>query len=679
MAAHIRCVVAFTFVCVSVHTAMAQDASDSGAAAVPVFQTEVIVTAERGRDERQRLSIPTALLTRERIEQSPGVTLAESIELLPGFQMLFASGSGFRPTAISRGFFGGGEAEYITLLVDGIPVNDAESGLADWRLIPSFMIDRVEAVRGPASALYGDTSLGGVVQVFTRSSDRRRARVVADAGSFSHGFLGAGYQHPLRGVSIDATGSYATSNGFRAHSALREGAAAVAVRRVGSSRQWSLRSAVDYVHRDEPGALTAPQLSASRKDSDDLFRHDRDQRYAVNGAGRYAVAGDVGSVSVSSHASTRSGQRLRTLLFAPGLADHAHRDIAAHTWGGHVETSLVTRLAGMAGELRSGLDATRYRIDTVYRTADRSGVIGDEAARFAGNRLHVGGYASQSMEVHTRLRIDAGLRWDSIDDAGLGGDTSHIAWSPKAGATVLLGAPDRQLAVFAHASRAFKAATLDQLFDPRPFPDFQGGTFQISNPSLRPQRATSIEGGIRQSARMYRWEAVYYRMRMRDEIDFDPATFTYANIGRSTHAGAELDAAIRIGAFASAGVSYAWTRVAPDTAGGDTQLKNIPRHLLRPHVTVTLPRGITAHARYVRTTGAFADDANDVPLRDRATLDTRLAKRFARTTLRVDLMNLTNDRYEEVGYVLSDFSGRPVPFYYPAPGFAARAGVEFTF
>jgi outer membrane receptor protein involved in Fe transport len=118
----------------------------------------------------------------------------------------------------------------------------------------------------------------------------------------------------------------------------------------------------------------------------------------------------------------------------------------------------------------------------------------------------------------------------------------------------------------------------------------------------------------------------------------------------------------------------------PDADGaGDRQLKNIPRHLFRPDVSITLPRNTTVHARYTRTAGAYADDENLVPLGGRSTIDVRVAKRFSRMTARLDLLNLTDDRYEEAGFVLADFQGGFVPFYYPAPGFTVRAGLEFTF
>jgi vitamin B12 transporter len=645
----------------------------------PVFRTEVVVTAERGESNPQTLSVPTTILTRPEIEARPGATLAEAIEILPGLQMISAAGTGFRPATIARGFFGGGEAEYVKLLVDGVPIGDAESGLIDWQTIPAAAIDRVEAMRGPASAVYGDASLGGVVQVFTSGAGTPRGRITGDAGRFGHRLLSASLRRPVHEFAVDVLASYTASSGFRARSAARDGAASIAAQRTKRSHQWTARSTFDYVDREEPGALTRVQMAADRRTSDPLFEHDRDTRRNGYGALRYASTGGRLVYSVMAHGGARSGKRLRTLLLAPALGDRAHRDISTNTAGASVESSTATRIGRFGGEFRSGGDVSRDRVETAYRAVAEGGAGGPELSRFAGDRARAAAYASQSLDVASHVRIDAGLRWDRIGDAGAAGRLSHTAWSPKIGATVFFGPPARHTAVFAHASRAFKAATLDQLFDPRPFPDFRGGTFVISNPTLRPQRARSVEAGLRQSAGTHRWEIVFYRMRMADEIDFDPATFTYANIGRSTHSGAEADTALRLNALLSAGLNYAWTRVESDEALGSQQLKNIPRHAFRPHVTLVLPYETSVHIRYVRTAGAFADDANQVPLADRSTLDARVSKRILNATATLDLLNLTNDLYEEVGYVLPDLRGGIVPYVYPAPGFALRAGLAFTF
>jgi outer membrane receptor protein involved in Fe transport len=80
------------------------------------------------------------------------------------------------------------------------PVGDAQSVLAEWRTIQAADIDRIEALRGPGSSLYGDTSLGGAVQVFTV---RRGAWVEASGGTFRSGQVGGGATARLRKRGIE--------------------------------------------------------------------------------------------------------------------------------------------------------------------------------------------------------------------------------------------------------------------------------------------------------------------------------------------------------------------------------------------------------------------------------------------------------------------------------------------
>lgn len=47
--------------------------------------------------------------------------------------------------------------------MDGAPVADVESGLAQWQAVGADAIERIEIARGVASPLYGDGAFGGVV------------------------------------------------------------------------------------------------------------------------------------------------------------------------------------------------------------------------------------------------------------------------------------------------------------------------------------------------------------------------------------------------------------------------------------------------------------------------------------------------------------------------------------
>jgi outer membrane cobalamin receptor len=77
----------------------------------------------------------------------------------------------------------GGESDYTLVMVDGIRLNDM-GGSYDAAHLPLFDLDRIEAVRGPQSAVYGSDAVGGVVQLVTRRGGPLRATGLFEGGTF---------------------------------------------------------------------------------------------------------------------------------------------------------------------------------------------------------------------------------------------------------------------------------------------------------------------------------------------------------------------------------------------------------------------------------------------------------------------------------------------------------------
>ena len=289
--------------------------------------------------------------------------------------------------------------------------------------------------------------------------------------------------------------------------------------------------------------------------------------------------------------------------------------------------------------------------------------------------MRTAAFVSGSWDAAPRLRLSTALRWDRIADEEFEAESrDHDAWSPRAGVVVRLSEAGGA-SVFAQVSSAFKVPTLDQLFDPRPYPDFNGGTFTISNRNLEPQRATNVEvGGSGGSSRL-RWSALTYGMDVDNEIDFDVRTFWYANIGRSRHVGVELEAGGTYGRIQPS-MTYALSRVS--NTEDDLQLKNVPRHQLAVAAHLELPGAISAFARFNHTWGGFFDDENAFPIDGPSTIDLRVRRAFGRHLVFVDLMNLTDNKYQEYGFTLADFAGQTIPYSYPGAGRAVRVGVTLA-
>lgn len=643
----------------------------------PVIKQEIVVTAGREEQPRDEASAAVTVLNRQDIARLPAESLSEVLAFVPGIIMMFDSGASGVPMLTSRGFFGGGEVEYVKLIVDGVPVGDAESGNVDWRSFRSEDVERIEVLHGPGSSLYGDTALGGVVQLFTRQQAEGppSGEVHVSGGSFSSRNADLAYFGDLGSSRIDLHAGITDTGGFREHAGDSNRRLQLALLRFGEHSRWRFDAAGDRKDRRDPGALAFAEIDTNRQQSNPLFRFDREQtnRY------RLAAAYDSFSATTPLHATIygldRDGTNLRTLLLAPGFGTSALRDLTTHAEGGTFE---ATREIG-GGTFRAGADLDHATLSGRYSAVGSSGQTLGVSSSEDGRRDRVGVFVTGLWKVCGRCNLTAGLRRDDLrDDFGVSTRRNASAWSPRMGLNVRLGAAANPTSAFVQVSNAFKAPTLDQLFDPRPYPNGSGGTFTISNPELRPQRARNVEAGLSRSGRDSEWSVVAYRMTVTDEIDFDPQTFTYHNLGSSLHRGVEASVALAKESLLSPRATYAWTRVA-DSTTPDLQLKNIPEHVAQLFLHARMSSSTRADLIYRWIHGQTLDDAGQFVAPDISRVDLRLAHDVGKVMLQLDLLNALNAHYNELGYVLLDFKGRPTPFAFPAPGRALRLGATLTY
>jgi len=643
----------------------------------PVVKKEIVVTAARDEQPRDQAAAAVTVLEKKDIEQLPAASLAEIAGFVPGVTMMFDSGASGLPMITSRGFFGGGEVEYVKLLVDGVPVGDAESGNVDWQRFRAIDIDRIEVLHGPGSALYGDTALGGVIEVFT-TGDRSNASL--STGSFGAHEVGGRYEGEIaNGLRLDATGDDWTIDGYRRNADADERHARVALDRLAERWRWRAGAEASREHRTQPGPLTSAQIAADREQSDPLFRFDGERTTRD----RIDTSLDTFSATplhATLYGIRRTDDNLRTLLLAPGFGTSAFRALTTNAGGGTFEASREWA----RGIVRAGADLERANLAGSYASVS-NGVIGDTVATADGGRDRIGLFATGAWTIGDRVHLNAGLRRDEIRDgltssatANLRRDVSSSAWSPRAGINVHLGRGAVPLSLFVQASTAFKAPTLDQLFDPRPYPNGRGGTFTISNPDLRPQRARNLEAGLSRTTTWSDWSLVGYRMNVSDEIDFDPQTFTYRNIGESLHRGVELSTAFAKSARVSPRITYAWTHVA-DAETPDRQLKNIPEQTAQLAVQWRMTSRTSSEIAYRWRDGILLDDAGTFASPSVSRVDLRVVHRVANVRINADLLNAFDAKYDELGYVLTDFKGKPAALRYPAPGRSWRLGLTWSF
>lgn len=124
----------------------------------------VVVTATRVEQPLTDVVADVSIIDREQIERAGQTSLRELLAFQPGVQLV--TNGGYRSS--SGVFLRGAASSQTVVLIDGVRVGSATSGGAPLENIPLERIERIEILRGAASALYGPDAVGGVIQIFTR-------------------------------------------------------------------------------------------------------------------------------------------------------------------------------------------------------------------------------------------------------------------------------------------------------------------------------------------------------------------------------------------------------------------------------------------------------------------------------------------------------------------------------
>lgn len=125
---------------------------------------DTVVTATRVATLITDVIADISIIDRETLDRAGQSSLRDILAQQPGVQLV-SNGSFRSSTGI---FLRGASSSQTIVLIDGIRVGSATSGTAAFENLPLARIERIEILRGAASALYGPDAVGGVIQIFTR-------------------------------------------------------------------------------------------------------------------------------------------------------------------------------------------------------------------------------------------------------------------------------------------------------------------------------------------------------------------------------------------------------------------------------------------------------------------------------------------------------------------------------
>lgn len=171
----------------------------------------LVVSANRFPQPVSSVLAPISVVTRHDIDRWQAKSVADVMRRLPGVDISQNGGLGQKNSLFIRGT----NSSHVLILIDGIRLNQAGvSGSSDLSQIPISLVQKIEYIRGPRSALYGSDAIGGVVNIITT---RKKSGTILSAGMGSNGYQAydIATQQPL-GNSTIATlaGNYTYTKGY---------------------------------------------------------------------------------------------------------------------------------------------------------------------------------------------------------------------------------------------------------------------------------------------------------------------------------------------------------------------------------------------------------------------------------------------------------------------------------
>ncbi|EOV5295565.1 TonB-dependent receptor PqqU [Klebsiella quasipneumoniae] len=660
-------------------------------------QTMVVTAAPTTVSELDTPAAVSVVNGDEMRQAAPRVNLSESLGAVPGLQVqnrqnyaqdlqLSIRGFGSRSTYGVRG---------LRIYVDGIPATMPD-GQGQTSNIDIGSVDTLEVLRGPFSALYGNSS-GGVINVTSQTGTQPPT---VEASSY-YGSFGT-WHYGMKATGAVGDGSHAgdvdytvstnrfTTHGYRDHSGARKNLAnaRLGVRINDVSKLTLLLNSVD-IKANDAGGLNADEWRDNPRQSPrgDQYNTRKDTRQNQAGLRYERQLSDQDDLSVMMYAGERETTQYQSIPRAPQLKpSHAGGviDLTRHYQG--IDTRLTHR-----GELlvpvtlTAGLDyenmSERRKGYENFVMVNGAPQYGEQGALRRNERnlmWNVDPYLQTQWQLTDKLSLDAGVRYSSVwfdsndyyitpgngDDSG---DASYHKWLP---AGSLKYALTDAWNVYLSAGRGFETPTINEL-------SYRADNQSGLNFGLKPSTNDTVEIGSKTRIGNGLLTASLFQTDTDNEIVVDSSSggrTSYKNAGKTRRQGMELGLDQQFGESWRLKAAWTWldatyrTNVCGDASCNGNRIPGIARNMGYASFGYQPEQGWYAGSDIRYMSDIMANDENTAKAPSWTVVGLTTGYKWSYGRMDMDLFGRVDNLFdrEYVGSVIvNESNGR---YYEPAPG-----------
>lgn len=660
-------------------------------------QTMVVTAAPTMVSELDTPAAVSVVNGDEMRQAAPRVNLSESLGAVPGLQVqnrqnyaqdlqLSIRGFGSRSTYGVRG---------LRIYVDGIPATMPD-GQGQTSNIDIGSVDTIEVLRGPFSALYGNSS-GGVINVTSQTGTQPPT---VEASSY-YGSFGT-WHYGMKATGAVGDGSHAgdvdytvstnrfTTHGYRDHSGARKNLAnaRLGVRINDVSKLTLLLNSVD-IKANDAGGLTADEWRDNPRQSPrgDQYNTRKNTRQTQAGLRYERQLSAQDDLSVMMYAGERETTQFQSIPRAPQLKpSHAGGviDLTRHYQG--IDTRLTHR-----GELlvpvtlTAGLDyenmSERRKGYENFVMVNGAPQYGEQGALRRNERnlmWNVDPYLQTQWQLTDKLSLDAGVRYSSVwfdsndyyitpgngDDSG---DASYHKWLP---AGSLKYALTDAWNVYLSAGRGFETPTINEL-------SYRSDNQSGLNFGLKPSTNDTVEIGSKTRIGNGLFTAALFQTNTDNEIVVDSSSggrTSYKNAGKTRRQGMELGLDQQFGESWRLKAAWTWldatyrTNVCDDASCNGNRIPGIARNMGYASFGYQPEQGWYAGSDIRYMSDIMANDENTAKAPSWTVVGLTTGYKWSYGRMDMDLFGRIDNLFdrEYVGSVIvNESNGR---YYEPAPG-----------